>query len=223
MATYPSPVALAIVLLGAALIYSFHTIQYPVWHALTQLETQARYIIQKHFIETATGSAYIRAMGWETAHSTQSQRYIDYYHQTGSRLDSLQRWILLFCDTFRVLWIAISIAISLHYNMDPCRLGLALYLAFCMSRTVGSIITYSNSLRNDLCLFKEMENFIETTPQEEKLVEAKAPPLRQSQVRGDIQLREVSVGYDAEDYILSDINLNIPSGLRLGVQGQGEW
>ena len=193
--TYPSSFALVAILLGGAFIYTTHSIQYPIWHALTQLDTQARYIIQKHFIETATGSAYIRAMGWETAHATQSQRYIDYYHQAGTRVDSFQRWTFLFSDLFRLCWLVISVVVGLHYNMDPCRLGLALYLAFCMAVTVERLLSGANSLRNDLAILKEMEDFIQTIPQEEKEPQAEAPRLKQSEVRGDIQLRDVSFGY----------------------------
>ena len=221
LTTYPSPVAIPIVLLYSALIYTAHTLQYPIWHALIRLDTQARYILQTHFIETATGSAHIRAMGWETAHATQSQRHIDYYEQTGTRVDSLQRLIYLFCDFVRISWMAIFVLVGLPY-MDPSRLGLALYLICCMSRTLEGLFTSANSLRNDLAVLQEMEDFIATMPQKETSIDALQP--EQSQVTGEIELRDVSVGYSStSEDILSDVNLRIHSGLELGIHGPGQW
>lgn len=91
-----------------------------------------------------------------------------------------------------------------------------------MYRTLEGIFNGGNSLRNDLAILKEMEDFVATTPQKEKPIEAAQP--EQSQLTGEIELRDVSIGYSStREDILSDVNLRIPSGLELGVHGPGQW
>lgn len=182
------------IVLGGLIIYAFHAFQYPVWHTLIRLEAEARRILQKHFVETATGSAHIRALGWETRHALQTQRYIDRYQQTAARLHSLERFILFFSDFLRIIWMASCVFAGLYFDIDPSRLGFILYLSFCMSSLIEYLLNGTNSLRNDLAVLNEVEDFVDTTPQEEERVVVPLPD--RLPVSGDIRLQDAAFGYE---------------------------
>lgn len=222
IATFPSlSLFLLSITLGGVILYAFHIWQYPIWHAVIRKDSEARRAVQKHYIETGTGSAHIRALGWETSHAVQSQRHIDYYQQTSTRVDSLERGILLFCDLFRLSAVAVSVFAGLHFHVDPARLGLAIHFAFTSAWLIENFLNYTNVLRNDLAILKEVEDFIETTPQEEERTVSPLPD--RLEVNGEISFQDASFSYESTgEPTVSDVNLNIPTGMRLGVHGAGQ-
>lgn len=159
------------------------------------MDASARQTLQEHFVETATGSVYIRALGWELKHSLQSQQCIDRYQQTGKITESFQRWLDLCYDGIRLAWIAISIHVGLHYNANPGRLGLSIYTAFLTRFLTEYLFEGLNMMRNDLSIMKEMEDFIETTPQEEKQDTSLRVPERPL-VIGDVKIQDAGFGYE---------------------------
>lgn len=203
-ATDPSPIGFAIVALGGVAIYAFHTFLYPIWHTLTRIETSDRHTLQKHFIETATGTAYIIVLDWETRHSRQSQQYIDRYLQSSTRTESLQRLLSGACDLAGLVWIAISIITSFSGGIEPLRLGFNLYIAWEISWSMENLLIGLNIVQNGLCVMKEVEDFTEMVPQEDER-SLQGPLPRPDQVNGHVKMTDASFGYEYVFLFYDDI------------------
>lgn len=218
MTTYPNPIGFAIVVLGGVALYTFYTFLYPIWHTLTRIEKSDRHTLQKHFIETAIGTAYIIAFDWETRHSLQSQRYIDRYLQSSTRAESLQRLSSVVCDLAGLVWMMMAIVATFSYGMDPLRLGFNLFITFHMSLSMETLLSGLNVLQNDLSVMKEMEDFMEMVPQEnERSLQAPLP--RPDQVNGHVKIVDASFGYG--EVRLTGVTLDILPGSNLGIHGPG--
>lgn len=221
LATYPNPVGFLIVGLTVTFFYLLHHFHYPIWQCLSRMETRARRSFQAHFIDTATGSIHIRAFGWDLKNSLQNRHHIDRHRQTSSRLDSLERWLFFVYDLVVMSLMTLAMLAALYSNLEPYRIGLALFALMSFGESLKYIMGSWNGLRNNLCIMKEMEDFIETTPREEP--SSMEPLPSHYQVCGEIRFTDASLSYQENGVPrLEHINMVIPKGARFGLFGQAQ-
>lgn len=195
----------------------------------------ARRVLQAHFIDTATGSAHIQALGWVLKNIWQSRRYLDRYRQTSIRVESLQRWLLSVSDLLVVSLLTLGMVASLFSEVEPYRLGLYLFTVLTVGDCVNFFMESLKGLRNQLCILKEMEDFIETTPREvqanQLLKEKPEEEERKEEERegeeredlGDIKFTEASISYGQKGVnVLENITMTIPKGSHFGVFGEAQ-
>lgn len=216
-----APSLTGLVLAGLCLTacYLLHRFYFAIWQPLSLEESNARQALQAQFIDTATGSAYIRALGWNLKHTLQSRGIIDRRHQSASRIDSLQRWTDSVFNLVMVCLLATFTLIAIYSDMQPRRVGMVLFSSLSLREEIGLLFQSMNSFRSQLCILKEMNDFIETTPREEP--DTMQPLPEDHQTQGEIQLAHASLGWKQNNaHTLQSINMTIPSGSRFGLFGE---
>lgn len=198
--------------------YLVHRVYYSIWQRLTVEHSNARQALQAQFVDTATGSAYIRALGWNLKHALQSRKSIDRHDQTAARLDSLQRLNDTFMNLVTVSLLALLALIATYSDMEPRQVGAALFSCLALREDYWLLMDSMNGFRSQLCILKDMNDFIEKTPRQETDT---TPPLpKDFQVQGEIEFANASFGYEQNDASwLRQITMTIPKGARFGVFG----
>lgn len=217
-----NPVVFLALGFGAASIHVFHDVYHPLWHKVTERDSHARRQLQTHFIETATGSVYFRALGWELKHASQSRTYIESCQQAKSIAEGLQRWLELSGDVFSVLLFLGSFLCGLYGLVELYGVGLMMLVSMYTFEVFTFLMRGLSGMSNALCILKEMEDLIEAIPQESEAGASALTLPTDLVVGGDIQLKDASFGYQQDGKLLiTNIDLNIPRGTGLGIYGDG--
>ncbi|QDS72379.1 hypothetical protein FKW77_008421 [Venturia effusa] len=189
---------------------------------LRHLDLENKSPLYSHLTETLEGLATIRAFGWERYFVAKQSEILDHSQKPYYMLLCAQRWLTLVLDLMvtALAVIVVALAVSLRSSTSVGLLGIALNNILSFNQSLSSLVTSWTSLETSLGAIARVKVFVETIPSEVSPVDDRPPPPPEWPENGALELRNVSIQYDDENYALKGISMMINAGQKVGICGR---
>ena len=158
----------------------------------------------------------VRAYGMESRQIDEFSRVVQEYCRNGVKLVKYQRALIPLMEIVTSLALAALLVRGRECGMtltDFLTLAVALFFLFDSMKKTGTAVNRLNEAQGALTRLEEILVEPDTMPDPELPVELPA------RVRGDIELRGVTFGYEPGKPVLRDISVHIPAGQIVGLVG----
>ncbi|KAE8381911.1 putative multidrug resistance protein [Aspergillus bertholletiae] len=199
-----------------------------VQHVYLKTSRQLRFLdlenkspLYSHFLETLDGLPTIRALAWETPAKQIQNRYLDFSQRPYYLLLCIQRWLSLVLDLMvtALAILVVTLAMELRSTTSGGLIGVALNNVLSFNQSLSTFVTAWTSLETSLGAIARVKTFSKMTPNENKPDEDRELPEKWPRA-GAIQIDGVSIQYDNGTNALTNVNMRISSGQKIGICGR---
>ncbi|KAF2638302.1 putative ABC multidrug transporter [Massarina eburnea CBS 473.64] len=188
---------------------------------LLDLEEKAPLYTQ--FVETLDGLATVRAFSWQQPCIDRNHELVDGSQRPFYLMYTIQRWLSLVLDlVIGVLAVlVVAIAVALRDTVSPGFTGVSLTQIISFTSYLKLMIMFWTQMETSIGAVARIKQFNTDTPNENLPNENSEPPSEWPH-RGKICVSNLSASYaeDAEKMTLSDINITIEAGQKIGICGR---
>ncbi|KAK4204615.1 P-loop containing nucleoside triphosphate hydrolase protein [Triangularia verruculosa] len=186
------------------------------------IDIEAKAPLYKHFIETASGVATLRAFGWDKWFCRRNQEMLDQSQSPYYMLLCIQQWLALVLDLIvgGLAVILVAIAMTSNGAIGGGSLGVALVLVLQFNINLAQTIQSWTALETSVGAVARVRDFVNRTPSEASghISGGKLDPNWPSQ--GGIDFSNVVARYSTqEDPVLHGLSLTIPAGEKIAIVG----
>ena len=207
--------------LGAAL-WAIQKVYLRTSRQMRLLDLEAKAPLFTQFQESLSGLASIRAFGWVERFRQNNLNLIDDSQKPFYFLFCIQRWLAVVLDLLvaGLAVVLMILGVFLRDKLNPGLVALALLNIMTFNQTLTSLIKSYTQLETSIGAISRIRSFIVSTEQEPKAEESIEPEDGWPST-GVIQISHFSASYSkASEIVLSDVNLSIKSGERIGICGR---
>ncbi|KAL3448733.1 P-loop containing nucleoside triphosphate hydrolase protein [Aspergillus insuetus] len=185
------------------------------------LDLEAKAPLYSHFTDTLSGLVTLRAFGWQ--HSLQEKHYelLDRSQRPFYFLYAVQRWLTLTLDLVvaGIAVLLITLLVTLRGDISAGYVGVALLNVIMFSQSIKLLVTFWTNLETHIGSIQRVKTFTETV-QSEDLPTERDPAPPEWPAEGNIEFKSLFAEYRASEPVLSDINLSIKAGEKVGICGR---
>ncbi|KAL3488090.1 P-loop containing nucleoside triphosphate hydrolase protein [Aspergillus germanicus] len=185
------------------------------------LDLEAKAPLYSHFIDTLSGLATLRAFGWQ--HSLQEKHYelLDRSQRPFYFLYAVQRWLTLTLDLVvaGIAVLLITLVVTLRGDISAGYIGVALLNVIMFSQSIKLLVAFWTNLETHIGSIERVKTFTETVQSEDLPTERDSVPPKWP-AEGNIEFKSLFAEYRTSEPVLSDINLSIKAGEKVGICGR---
>ncbi|KAF2715991.1 putative ABC transporter [Polychaeton citri CBS 116435] len=203
-------------------LYGIQNVYLKTSRQLRLLDLETKSPLYTNNIETVEGLMTIRAYGWQEAFQARNDCFLDASQRPLYLLYSVQRWLQFVLDMLVAVLVTITVVLSVAlagYKGAPSAggTGVALTSLVSFNITIGILIRFWTAMETSLSAISRIRDFAKITPSEDSKVAYNAMILPPG---GTIVFDDVSMAYNGDRYVLSNITLEIADGERIGICGR---
>lgn len=217
--------------ISGLIVYGIASFYLRTSRQLRVLEIEAKATLFNRFAETIDGIASIRAFNWQGRAEQTMLEAMDIAMQPNYLLFCVQRWLGLVLEllvaTIAIIFIVLAVFVdspsrSRHNSSSDdaaSSVGVGLIIIILANATLLSLVYAWTSFETALGAVSRLKSLEENTPKEDRSWEINEPP-ESWPTAGNLVLRNVSVGYAADQPVLTNVNLDIKAGQKLVICGR---
>ncbi|KAI3392009.1 hypothetical protein diail_6336 [Diaporthe ilicicola] len=190
------------------------------------LDLEAKSPLYTHFLDTLKGITTLRAFGFIPDDKEKNVRLINTSQRPAYLLMMVQSWLNLVLDLVVMLMAAVltTLAVRLHSNSGFAGASLVSLMSF--GENLSGIVIFYTQLETSIGAIARLKTFNDEVRPEDRDEEDIVPP-GQWPLKGVVELKGVSAGYNVEDHAdgtpnlaLRDVHLTIKSGEKVAICGR---
>ena len=175
------------------------------------------------FVETLDGLATVRAFSWQQTYINRNHRLVDGSQKPFYLMYTIQRWLSLVLDVIigSLAVLVVGIAVALRDSVSPGFTGVSLTQIISFTSYLKLMIMFWTQMETSIGAVARIRQFNADTPNENLPDESSEPPLQWPD-KGKINISDLSASYskDAEKATLSNINIAVEAGQKVGICGR---
>ncbi|KAH8896000.1 putative ABC transporter [Thozetella sp. PMI_491] len=186
------------------------------------LDLEAKSPLYTSFLESLSGLATIRALGWEQGCTEANWRKLDFSQRPFYLLSCLQRWLALVLDLLvaALAVILVCLATQLRDAGGPGFTGVALFNLASLAQTMTLTVTTWTVTEVAMGAVARIKNFQDDTPDETLPGEIDQPP-PEWPMHGSVEFRNISAQYkDGGEKAVDGLSIKIQPGEKIAVCGR---
>ncbi|KAH8201947.1 hypothetical protein TruAng_003860 [Truncatella angustata] len=187
------------------------------------LDIEAKAPVYLHFIETASGTATIRAFGWQHYFRRTLEVALDRSQRPVYLLFSVQRWLALVLDLVVsvLVIILVSIVVTWKSSFDSGAVGLSLVIVMMFNKTLMSVVQYWTSLETSVGAVARIKQYVELTKSEDRSDRIPQTIPQNWPSSGAIKFSNLVASHAPDGLpVLKDISLDVKAGDRVAICGR---
>ncbi|KAF1972252.1 putative multidrug resistance protein [Bimuria novae-zelandiae CBS 107.79] len=188
---------------------------------LLDLEQKAPLYTQ--FVETLDGLATVRAFSWQQNYINRNHELVDGSQKPFYLMYMIQRWLALVLDLIigSLAVLVVGIAVALRDSVSPGFTGVSLTQIISFTAYLKLMIMFWTQMETSIGAVARIRQFNTDTPNE-NLPDENSEPSSQWPDEGRLRISNLSASYseDAEKMTLSNINIVIEPGQKIGICGR---
>jgi ATP-binding cassette, subfamily C (CFTR/MRP), member 1 len=161
------------------------------------LDIEAKAPLFSQFIETTSGSATIRAFGWQQHFQERLTGLLDRSQRPVYLLYCVQQWLALILDLIvsALAIILVAIVVNWRSSFDPGSVGVALVMVMTFNRTLMFVVKFWTMLETSVGAVSRIKRFEEETEHEEGPRLDESPRLSNWPFGGAVAFSNVQASY----------------------------
>ncbi|KAJ5354982.1 uncharacterized protein N7496_012194 [Penicillium cataractarum] len=186
------------------------------------LDIEAKSPLFTHFVETMQGINVIRAMRWQVPFQTRLQELLNQSQKPFYMLFCIRQWLqlVLDCIVMGLAVVLVSLVVSLRSQFSAGSIGVALNLILAFNQDLMQFIKSWTVLETSIGAVARIQDFVESTPSEEKQEGELSTVPPQWPERGDLTFDRVTASYGPDSpSVLKELSLAIKPGQKIAVCG----
>jgi ATP-binding cassette subfamily C (CFTR/MRP) protein 1 len=231
VATFTLVIEMALICLGsnyiaATIPFTFFTV-YWIQKFYLRTSRQIRFLdleskspLYQQFTETIEGVATIRGFGTQQAFRDEFLIRLDESQKAYYIMLTIQRWLLLVLDgtVGGMTVVLVAFALLVPSSSSAGGLGVALTSVLSFNQSLQQLIMAWTQVETSLGSVARTKSFEETTPNENGGESGNLPD--KSWPSGRMEVKGLKVRYGEETVALTNLNLDIEPGQKLGICGR---
>ena len=186
------------------------------------LDIEEKAPLYTHFTETLEGLATIRAFSWTRPTIAYSNTLVDRSQKPFYLMYTIQRWLSLVLDLViaALAVMVVGVSVGLRDTISSGFTGVSLTQIISFSSYLKLMVMFWTQMETSIGAVARIRAFASETPREENDDEVEPPEDWPS--RGEVKIMNASARYrkDEETTALSNINLTIKPGEKVGICGR---
>lgn len=178
-------------------------------------------------MDVASGIQRIRTHGEISIFQSRFEDHLDYALRPFYQAYTIQQWLYMALDmgVLCMALLVVSLAVKVTTQTSPNGIGLAMVNLVALSQNITYLFTYSSETEIALGAVSRVKDFEEQTPKEAGAVAVEDPGASLLWPdAGSIEIRNMSARHNptsrASAKILNGVDLDIPSGAKVGIVGR---
>jgi ABC-type multidrug transport system fused ATPase/permease subunit len=161
------------------------------------LDIEAKSPLFTHFVETMQGINVIRAMRWQMPFQNRLQELLSQSQKPFYMLFCIRQWLqlVLDCIVMGLAVVLVSLVVSLRGQFSAGSIGVALNLILVFNQDLMQFIKSWTVLETSIGAVARIQDFVESTPSEEKQQPELSTVPPHWPERGDLTFEHVTASY----------------------------
>lgn len=174
-------------------------------------------------METIAGLATVRAFSWQQTYIARNHELVDGSQKPFYLMYMLQRWLSLVLDVIigSLAVLVVGVAVALRDSVSPGFTGVSLTQIISFTSYLKLMIMFWTQMETSIGAVARIRQFNADTPNENLPDEDNEPP-PQWPDEGRLHISNLSASYseDSEEMTLSNINIMVEPGQKVGICGR---